>query len=909
MRSFIASLILFFSFMGIFTPMTFSVTQKGVKNPIGQSIDFDNVGGNLFNVSVEKSFVLAQTSGTESQANDFVDCGWKDFGCSLVLVIIDLVTFVPNAIAMLTGILADVFLTMSINPIVYGVPGSSIESGIQSAWKITRDLANIGFIFALFTSAFMLIAGKEGGDGVLNGFSPKKTVVRVVIMALLVNFSMFFCRIIIQTADVFSHVIANQIVVGQANIDKVGTIERVMRDNQVKPISMQLIKNVQPQTLFKQANIKTDQEGSYTSYLIVGFMIFFILLILIAMFVQMGLIFLGRIIGLWLGIILSPIAFVSFAIPFLEKNPYIGFENWMKNFTNLAFLTPLYLFFVYLAATLLKLDIGNSVASQLEGDGFWLINVVGIVLKTLIPLLISLFILMQGKKFATQMAGVIGEMAAKVSGTIGTMATGVAAGATLGGAAFLGRQTLGRAGAAIGNSEGLLKTAEKGGISGWAARNFMQAGDKTSALTFDVRNNAQFMKRFGQATNKIGAGDINIGTGSKSNYLTEGKYGKKSIDNYLGDVSKNAEKRSKENTDYVAGKREAKNKEREDIIRKELAENQEKLEAEKQKIEIETGNQTVQSDKVNSKINENNKKIDDVNTKIDDVNTKIDGLEDLSKLEAEYDAIDKQLTAGNYTEGEGDKLLNKGIELQKKIIETKNYKKQLENEKLILEKEKGTYLNENNKLGEYVNEMENQSINGLKNEIEKLKIQKTNSQEQKDYDKAREDYLKEKTEGEKLAKEFKDAETLNNQEEMNRIKDLITKRNIKINETAAILKKADSKLKENFDNRIKIYEDSIKDTTKKYQEQEMGRLQTFIDIGTGLQTQLLDTQFRGQQVLNTTLENIAGSYELKKDRGMYTQGLSGLLGVITNGNIGGSNIKNNQAANRAANDARGRMKK
>ena len=100
-------------------------------------------------------------------------------------------------------------------------------------------------------------------------------------------------------------------------------------------------------------------------------------------------------------------------------------------------------------------------------------------------------------------------------------------------------------------------------------------------------------------------------------------------------------------------------------------------------------------------------------------------------------------------------------------------------------------------------------------------------------------------------------------------------------------------LKKEFDNRIKSYEDSIKDTTKKYQESEARRLQRFIDIGTGLQVQLLDTQFQGQQALNNSLQTIASSYESKKDRNYYTEGFSSLVGVITGGKTGGSNVKNN----------------
>ena len=336
-----------------------------------------------------------------SAAGDSSEAGfrcWYNFRCQITVILVDLLTFIPNFIAIVTGITADFMLKISINPATYGLPGSGIESGIRDAWKIVRDFSNILFIFALFVAAFSLILNKN-----FMGFEPKKTVVRVIIMALLVNFSLLFCRIIIQTADLFSNIFYNKIGTTDYSNSRnttVKTVAQLYDSLKIKSISLPLIDQSDPQNLFTDAGITQNMPGSFTAYLMVGFLIFFVLLIFIWTFASMLFIFLGRILGLWIGMILSPIAFVSWSIPFIEKDDLIGFENWLKNFIQLAFMTPIYLFFIYIVVTILNIkgfaDLTNT--GDAIQNGGWIFNVIRIALSVLIPLLLSCFLLIQGKK-------------------------------------------------------------------------------------------------------------------------------------------------------------------------------------------------------------------------------------------------------------------------------------------------------------------------------------------------------------------------------------------------------------------------------------------------------------------------------------------------------------------------------
>lgn len=527
MRKFLAAIAVCIIMIGTMSPITFSFSKNNSSN-------------NDTGFSIQKTFAAipaegcptgqtpnaAGTNCVNAGSNDDPDsvqvssiteafkCSRFDFACKISTLIVDLLTFVPNFIAVLMATLADVFLKISISPGTYGTPGSGIESGIREAWKIVRDFSNIGFIFALFVAAFMLIVDKTSIGG--TQFDPKKVVVRVIIMALLVNFSMLFCRITIQTADLFSNFLYSKI--GTYDYSKSGnataqTVGNIFQSIGMKSVSLPIVSLSDPQALFQQAGIKSDATGTNAAYIILGVCIFIVLFVLIWTFSSMMFIFLGRILGLWLAIIISPLAFVSFAIPFLEKDDFIGFDSWLKNFLQLAFMTPVYLFFIYITVSVLNIEgIRDSIVTNSGIEiadatgGNWLVNVLQITLTTLIPLLLSCFFLLQGKKIATKMSGQIGEMVSGISGKV----TGLAMGAAAGGTAFLARQTAGRAATNVANSDTLNNLKTKGYGIGTAATFAGLGASRLGATAFDVRDSKAFNTGFSRLGGAMGQ-KINLG--------------------------------------------------------------------------------------------------------------------------------------------------------------------------------------------------------------------------------------------------------------------------------------------------------------------------------------------------------------------------------------------------------------
>ena len=91
--------------------------------------------------------------------------------------------------AAMAGKFLDFFLDLSLQSSTYG------NGFITEGWKILRDIANLSFIFILLYVAIRTIFGDGGA---------KKTIITVVIMALLLNFSLFFCRVIIDASNILA---------------------------------------------------------------------------------------------------------------------------------------------------------------------------------------------------------------------------------------------------------------------------------------------------------------------------------------------------------------------------------------------------------------------------------------------------------------------------------------------------------------------------------------------------------------------------------------------------------------------------------------------------------------------------------------------------------------------------------
>jgi hypothetical protein len=652
MRKLFATLALCLVLFGTFSPLSFSVGNGLKNNIIAKQSVFAQTQGNSITTTTTSNGTTTTTTepglsrgDIESQVNNATveGCVIADLVCHIFSLIIDFLLFIPNLIMVVAGLFMDISLELSITPGAYGISGSSIETGLRVAWSIVRDFANIGFIFALFVAAFSLILGKD-----IMGFKPKETVVRVVIMALLVNFSFFFCRIIIQTADVFSHFLYSKISIDAdgpgISLDNIST-GSLLDSVGYKSPSFAIVSQVNPQSILLRNNLINGENTNvgkavstaigtsfggyyggwsgaaigftagalgafnfktatyYVLYGAVAIISFIIYMVLIITFASIAILFLGRIFGLWIGIIISPIAFVSYSIPFIADNPYFGFNKWLENFVKLAVTTPIFIFFLYIAVSILKIKELVPEVMRSGGGG-----IIVDLLATLLPALAAMFILMKGKKIAMDMGGDIGAMAGKVGGIIG----GLAVGASLGGTALMARQGLGRGGAWLAN-----KYADDSSATG---RHLNTLGKGLATSTYDVRNSKFAAAGLGAAIGGITGEKIDIsdfGKQKKGGFNESGGF-----QQMYGDWKEKREDEKARQLEEEAKER-ANNPQSPENIRKRNAERRKKKaeeakKAEEQRIAMEAENATVDEavDAVNAEVAERNARIAEIDAQI-----------------------------------------------------------------------------------------------------------------------------------------------------------------------------------------------------------------------------------------------------------------------------------------------------
>ncbi len=274
---------------------------------------------------------------------------------------------------------------------------------VKIGWSLTRDVANMFFIVVLLIIAFSTILK-------IQSYHYQRTLVKLVIMAVLINFSKLIAGFLIDFFQVIMLTFVNGFKdVAAGNFADAFGIYQVLS--------------------FAQGDADlTAGEGStvVAATLLAIFMIIvadIVLLILIA-------VLLYRIAMLWVLVIISPLAYLAYAI-----SPKYWSQWWSMFFQHLIS-GPVIAFFLWLA--LLTVQKGNISNSFVVGEeGKVLDNQdfgTAVSASTLLSYMVTVALFMGGlaisQKMAQQSGGVVGNFAQKVQ-KYGMAAASVATGAFL----------------------------------------------------------------------------------------------------------------------------------------------------------------------------------------------------------------------------------------------------------------------------------------------------------------------------------------------------------------------------------------------------------------------------------------------------------------------------------------------
>ncbi len=366
--------------------------------------------------------------------------------------------------------------------VYYSTNSSSYKSDfILKGWGAVRDVANIFFIIALLYVAIKTVLGLNISDN-------KAIVKNVILFALLINFSLFTTKVVIDTSNILAKIFYNQITPVNEKGEKLKPEEGGQ-----KSVTVGLVRQFNPTEIIKGKI--SDQIGEFVfitllSIAIMGYMIY--------MFLSVALLFVGRVVGLWISMIFSPIAFASYTLPF--NIPGFGHKEWWPELIKTAFLAPIFIFFLYI---IILFGDFLKIVPYGSDDGNWLTKAMFVI----IPFAIIFILLMKAKELAVKFSGEIGAAINGMGKTLG----GFAVGAVTGGAAVALSSTVGARARNVANDETLKAKAAAGDKD---AQRTLAKANKTASRSFDLRDTGvgkMFQKKTGLDLN-AGTDALNLST-------------------------------------------------------------------------------------------------------------------------------------------------------------------------------------------------------------------------------------------------------------------------------------------------------------------------------------------------------------------------------------------------------------
>ncbi|MDO8592268.1 MAG: hypothetical protein Q7R92_00675 [bacterium] len=239
------------------------------------------------------------------------------------------VSFVVGGIASLIIVVCGWILGVAISGILTITSYNNFinEKSIIDAWVVVRDLCNMFFILILLMVAFATILRIES-------YQWKKILPKLLIMAVLINFSKTICGLLIDFSQVIMLTFVN------AFSDTGGNFVNALHVKDYLAVT----KN--------QASWWDETGMNLNLTNTVAAMMFVIILMVVATVAMLAImvIFLMRMIMLWIYIILSPFAFLLMAFPQGQKYA----SQWWSEFVKYLINGPVLAFFIWL--TLIVMD-------------------------------------------------------------------------------------------------------------------------------------------------------------------------------------------------------------------------------------------------------------------------------------------------------------------------------------------------------------------------------------------------------------------------------------------------------------------------------------------------------------------------------------------------------------------------
>jgi len=355
---------------------------------------------------------------------------YKQITLLTVIILVALIFLLPQAVSaqgpnwvtsLMGGIASGIasvlgwILSKLMGVLVYVAQYNSFikSAAIINGWVIARDISNMFFVVILLIIAFATILRVEN-------YSYKKWLPKLILMAILINFSKTICGLLIDLAQVVMLTFVNAFkdVAAGSLVDMLGIT------------NWQSLQNIESVSAWEIA-------AAYVLSVI------YVVIALITVAAMVGMLVM-RIVMLWVYVVLSPFAYLLAAFPGGTKYS----SMWWSDFTKNLIVGPVLAFFIWLSFTSLTsfnddnvLSVDGTVTGaqditcELNDEGVCKYGTSDVMIK----FIIAIAMLLGGMKVAQEIGGAAAGVAGKISSTGNKLAIGAAAGA--GALAWMGAKT------------------------------------------------------------------------------------------------------------------------------------------------------------------------------------------------------------------------------------------------------------------------------------------------------------------------------------------------------------------------------------------------------------------------------------------------------------------------------------
>lgn len=371
----------------------------------------------------------------------------------------------------LSGVLLNEILQYTIVKMSANI---SSMTGINIAWKVIRDVVNICFIFILVYEGIKLILSFSSTD------NAKKLITGIIITALLINFSMFFTKIIIDASNIVT-IGFYQNIEGAGQTGSSGLYAIPSGITGAFANSLHVSSLYSPEGIV-DSNSKPVPDDQKVIVFLMGSILF---LVMAFVFFAVSMMLIIRYITLIFLLMFSPLGFVGFGLPSFMSSQK---DKWWDTLIGQCLFAPLWMFLTWVILTLITSPgfIPDNIKTQtlagvVSTNSASQLGAIGLVLNFIVVIGLVVISLIVSKNQAGRGYAQVKEYTGKL--------TAFAGGAIMGAGAWAGRTSVGRIGKYAADSATLQSaTASDNIVKRTGARLALYASKQARSATFDVRN-------------------------------------------------------------------------------------------------------------------------------------------------------------------------------------------------------------------------------------------------------------------------------------------------------------------------------------------------------------------------------------------------------------------------------------